>query len=492
MDGSIAPSDAVRARGAGAESVASEKAYGLSYRAASPHRSAATGKPATLVSTLQVGLLVVAIISGDLFRKEIQTLTPADYVNGMLLVCGLAILSSYWSRDDSIATGAAVGALLERAAHVALLVLAATFISTRIGQATWEYLTPTRTFVWLYSLAVAGVAVAVVTGWITRSAEVRRIAVFGEGDAAAQFAHHLRSDMAGTDVCLIPSRSLTLRSERGRTEPHYTDPKLVELAPDVAIISTASGDARSAAKLVDHLAPLAVDVLLQMPHGISSGAGPMLTFGGMPFIRVFPKPLMTYQAALKRAFDIVVSATILIALLPLLAAVAFAIKVDSRGPILFKQPRIGRGGAHFTVLKFRTMRDDAGDVLADKLTERHDPRLTGIGGFLRKTSIDELPQLLNVMFGSMSLVGPRPHALNAKANGALYRDVVPNYDARHRVKPGITGLAQILGWRGPTDTYAQIEQRVANDLRYISDWSFFLDLAIIVRTAFALFGKNAL
>jgi lipopolysaccharide/colanic/teichoic acid biosynthesis glycosyltransferase len=123
----------------------------------------------------------------------------------------------------------------------------------------------------------------------------------------------------------------------------------------------------------------------------------------------------------------------------------------------------------------------------------HDPQRSAFDRrrvILRKSSIDELPQLLNVLFGSMSLVGPRPHPLNAKANGDFYGKVVANYQARHRVKPGITGLAQVLGWRGPTDTHAQIEQRVANDLRYISAWSFFQTL-ILVRTAFTLFGKNA-
>jgi lipopolysaccharide/colanic/teichoic acid biosynthesis glycosyltransferase len=207
----------------------------------------------------------------------------------------------------------------------------------------------------------------------------------------------------------------------------------------------------------------------------------------MPFVRVFPKPLRPYQAAIKRAFDIVASTILIVLLLPLLCCVAIAIKLDSRGPILFWQPRVGRGGSHFTVCKFRTMRADATDVLADKPTVSNDPRLTRIGGFLRKSSIDELPQLFNVLCGNMSMVGPRPHAMN----GNDFSTVVANYHARHRVKPGITGLAQVLGWRGPTDTRAKIEQRVAHDLRYISEWSFGQDLLLIGRTIFALYGKNA-
>src|SRR5206468_8248497 len=220
--------------------------------------------------------------------------------------------------------------------------------------------------------------------------------------------------------------------------------------------------------------------------------GPIVTFARLPLIRMFPKPLCAYQRALKRLFDVVSSAALLVLLLPVFCAAAMAIKLDSGGPIFFRQPRIGLGGTHFIVFKFRTMRVSAEDLLADQLTARNDPRLTRVGSFLRKSSIDELPQLLNVFFGSMSLVGPRPHALNAKAKGEFYGEVVSNYQARHRVKPGITGLSQVLGWRGPTDTHVQIEQRVANDLRYIAAWSFFQDLLILVRTAFALFGKNAL
>jgi putative colanic acid biosynthesis UDP-glucose lipid carrier transferase len=164
-----------------------------------------------------------------------------------------------------------------------------------------------------------------------------------------------------------------------------------------------------------------------------------------------------------------------------------AIKIDSRGPFLFRQPRVGRAGIHFMVWKFRTMKEEATDPLADRATVMNDPRITRVGALLRKFSIDELPQLFNVLFGSMSIVGPRPHAMNG--NG--FSRVMPNYDARHRVKPGITGLAQILGWRGPTDTATKIEQRVANDLRYISNWSFSRDILIIGRTLFALCGKNA-
>jgi lipopolysaccharide/colanic/teichoic acid biosynthesis glycosyltransferase len=174
-------------------------------------------------------------------------------------------------------------------------------------------------------------------------------------------------------------------------------------------------------------------------------------------------------------------------LLPLLLAVAALIKIDSPGPVLFRQPRVGRGGGHFTILKFRTMHVTAADLLARQDTVQNDPRLTRVGKWIRKCSVDELPQLLNVFLGSMSLVGPRPHAMN----GHRFSDCVGNYHARHRMRPGITGLAQVLGWRGPTDTRTKIEQRVANDLYYVSHWSLRGDLVILGRTLFAMWGKNA-
>ena len=144
------------------------------------------------------------------------------------------------------------------------------------------------------------------------------------------------------------------------------------------------------------------------------------------------------------------------------------------------------------VLKFRTMYSHMTDANAQQLTRRNDPRVTRIGAFLRRTSLDELPQFINVLHGEMSIVGPRPHALQAKAGPLLYQDAVKYYDARHRVKPGITGWAQVNGWRGETDTVEQIRKRVEHDLYYIEHWSIGLDLRIILRTIFGGFvGQHA-
>lgn len=194
----------------------------------------------------------------------------------------------------------------------------------------------------------------------------------------------------------------------------------------------------------------------------------------------------------KRGFDLVVACLLLLAAAPLLAIIALAVKLDSPGKVFFRQRRIGYCGRIFRMWKFRTMYERASDPGGCRLTERDDERVTRVGRFLRRTSLDELPQLLNVLTGEMSLVGPRPHPLEAKAGGHLYPEVVPDIARRLRVKPGITGLAQIEGWRGNTDTEDKLVERIRADLRYIESWSFWLDLDILLRTPLAsLLAKDA-
>jgi exopolysaccharide biosynthesis polyprenyl glycosylphosphotransferase len=195
----------------------------------------------------------------------------------------------------------------------------------------------------------------------------------------------------------------------------------------------------------------------------------------------------------KWLFDKIVGTLALICAAPIMLLVAIAIKLDSRGPVFFKQNRHGFNNELIEIYKFRSMYTDKTDATASKLVTADDPRVTRVGRFIRKTSLDELPQLLNVVFaGNLSLVGPRPHALQAKAEDRLYHEAVDGYFARHRVKPGITGWAQIHGWRGETDSQEKIQQRVAHDLFYIENWSMLLDISILARTPFALIrAKNA-
>jgi exopolysaccharide biosynthesis polyprenyl glycosylphosphotransferase len=453
--------------------------------------SAVTETLAKYIPVLQLGLSAAVVLGIFLPAEQIGKLSAGQLIHGIVVLCGFAILVNYWSRRRQNAVpGTAIVLLMERAAQIAALLLIATILAIDLTGVSWEYLRPGLTFVLLLAIGGSDIVALALVNWLSRDPKIRCVVVFGDGEQAFQLAQQVRAEMSRTKVCLYPIGQLAAPKELSDSAldtPFHADPKLVELAPDVAIVSAEACDGPAIARMTAHLAPLPIDVLVHAPHRGPLGFGPMVTVAGMPFIRVFPKPLKAYQRGLKRAFDIIASLALVGLLLPLLVSVGLMIKLTSRGPVLFRQPRVGLGGSHFTVYKFRTMHAEVADLLAEKPTINNDPRLTAVGAFLRRSSIDELPQLLNVLLGSMSLVGPRPHAMNGNGFGRL----VGNYHARHRVRPGITGLAQVLGWRGPTDTRAKIEQRVANDLRYISHWSLGQDLLIIGRTIFSMWGKNA-
>jgi Undecaprenyl-phosphate glucose phosphotransferase len=209
--------------------------------------------------------------------------------------------------------------------------------------------------------------------------------------------------------------------------------------------------------------------------------------GGVPFLAVADKPITDWDYVAKWTFDHLIGGILLLLAAPVMALTALAVRLDSPGPVFFKQKRYGFNNELIEVYKFRSMYVNAADAAAAKLVTRDDPRVTRVGRFIRKTSLDELPQLINVVFKSnLSLVGPRPHAVQAKASNRLYGEVVDGYFARHRVKPGITGWAQVNGWRGETDTEEKIQQRVAHDLYYIENWSVLFDARILAATPFAL------
>jgi len=209
---------------------------------------------------------------------------------------------------------------------------------------------------------------------------------------------------------------------------------------------------------------------------------------GTPVVRMCETPFLGAKAFIKRAEDLVLGILLLLACLPLLLIIAAAVKLDSPGPVIFRQRRHGLDGGEIVVYKFRTM-----TVLEDGFELRQarsaDPRVTRVGAFLRRFSLDELPQLVNVLQGRMSLVGPRPHAL---AHTELYRKLISGYMIRHKVRPGITGWAQVNGLRGETDSLDKMKARIEHDLAYLSDWSLTFDLLILARTAWAVIrGHNA-
>ena len=212
---------------------------------------------------------------------------------------------------------------------------------------------------------------------------------------------------------------------------------------------------------------------------------------GTPTLVVARKALDFGERALKRAFDLTISVPLLGLVGPFLLLLMLAIKLDSPGPAIFAQPRVGRNNRHYQCYKLRTMCHDMGDLHGNRSTARDDDRLTRIGKILRRTSLDEFPQLWNVIRGDMSLVGPRPHALGSTAEGALFWEVVPDYWTRHAMRPGMTGLAQVRGLRGSTTTRSDIEKRVAADLEYINSWSIRYDLKILLQTIRVVFHSNA-
>ncbi|HWJ87519.1 MAG TPA: undecaprenyl-phosphate glucose phosphotransferase [Pelagibacterium sp.] len=212
--------------------------------------------------------------------------------------------------------------------------------------------------------------------------------------------------------------------------------------------------------------------------------------GELPVFDIADRPISDWNLVFKWIFDKTIALLALIALSPIMLATAIAVKLTSKGPILFRQRRHGFNNELIEVYKFRSMYTEASDTGASKLVTRDDPRVTPVGRFIRKTSIDELPQLFNVLKGQLSIVGPRPHALSAKAANKLYHDAVDGYFARHKVKPGITGWAQIHGWRGETDTIEKLMARVDHDLYYIENWSILLDLYILLMTPVSLVTKS--
>ncbi len=209
---------------------------------------------------------------------------------------------------------------------------------------------------------------------------------------------------------------------------------------------------------------------------------------GVPLYYLSESPLVEGARLSKLVMDKVLASIALVLLAPLMVGAAIAVKLSSPGPVFFRQERHGLDGKIIGVLKFRSMKVHKDPEGVVKQATKHDNRVTSVGAFLRKSSIDELPQLFNVLKGDMSLVGPRPHA---KAHNHFYADKIVAYMSRHRVLPGITGLAQVNGYRGETDTLEKMEKRVEYDLAYINNWSIWLDVRIMIKTVFTLLSKNA-
>ncbi len=325
-----------------------------------------------------------------------------------------------------------------------------------------------------------------------RRAVSRRAVLVGCGVSASRLMDRLSRVGADVEVIGYFDDRATRGEGLGERLPYLGDlSALIEYVADhedlhvyMALPWTAGS---RIASLLDRLRFLPITVWLVPDPELSALSMSHVDGGdGVVMPTLMTPPLAPRDRLLKGGFDVVVGSLIAALISPILIAAAIAIKLDSPGPVLFRQLRSGQFGRKFAIYKFRSLKVENADAEAEKLVTARDDRVTRVGHFIRKYSIDELPQIFNVLKGEMSLVGPRPHAPKAKADGRLYADVVPDYAIRYRVKPGMTGWAQINGWRGETDTEDKLRKRVEFDFQYIREWSFWLDMLILLRTPAAV------
>lgn len=445
----------------------------------------------------------------------------------MLAAIGLAIFFAYVGREEAsfyvplVVAASLLANVLQNLAQSHRIVLYRTLLR-QIGRtlAAWSVLfvalavgsflfkaSDMVSRVWLVGWFLSGSAAlvvfrlglrALVRRWTAQGRLKRRTVIVGGGKDAEHLIEAIRRS-ADSDVELFGLFDDRDDARSPETVAGY--PKLGRVADlvdyarsariDLIIVSMPLSAEKRVLQMLKKLWVLPVDIRLSAHMSqlrFTSRAYSYL--GEVAVFDVADRPISDWNLVFKWLFDRIVALCALIVLSPLMLAVAIAIKLDSRGPVLFKQKRHGFNNELIEVLKFRSMYVDQADAKAAKLVTRDDPRVTKIGRFIRRTSIDELPQLFNVLKGELSIVGPRPHALGARAANKLYHEAVDGYFARHKVKPGITGWAQIHGWRGETDTIDKIMQRVNHDLYYIENWSLLLDLYILAMTPISLLSRS--
>ncbi|NOZ33489.1 MAG: undecaprenyl-phosphate glucose phosphotransferase [Alphaproteobacteria bacterium] len=346
----------------------------------------------------------------------------------------------------------------------------------------------------LFRLGLRGL----VTRWSQKGHLRRRTVIVGGGEDASQLIRSINAS-ATADVELL---GLFDDRDDQRSPEFVADcPKLGRVADlvefarltrvDLVVVSMPLSAESRVLHMLKQLWVLPLDIRLSAHLSKLRFRSRAYSYlGDVPVFDMVDKPISGWDVVLKWVFDKVVAVLALILLAPVMVATAIVVKLDSKGPVFFRQKRHGFNNELIEIFKFRSMYTEMSDEKAAKLVTRNDPRVTPVGRFIRKTSIDELPQLFNVLMGELSIVGPRPHALEAKAANKLYHEAVDGYFARHKVKPGITGWAQINGWRGETDTIEKIMKRVHHDLYYIENWSVLLDIYIVFMTPFSMIGKN--
>ena len=349
-------------------------------------------------------------------------------------------------------------------------------------------------------LVMRGAMTGLIRRWMRSGRLERRVVIVGGGEQGRHLIEALKvSAEPDIKICGVfdDRRDDRVSNEVAGYPMLGTVDELVRFARsnriDLLIMALPLSAERRVLEMMRKLWVLPVDIrlsALDVPLRMTSATYSYV--GNVPFFNLYDKPLSDWDYVLKTVEDRALAAIFLTLLSPLLLLIAIAIKLDSKGPVFFKQRRYGFNNELIEVYKFRTLKHEQADANAARLVTANDDRVTRVGRFLRRSSFDELPQFITALKGDMSIVGPRPHAILAKAGDELYGDVVDGYFARHRVKPGITGWAQINGWRGETDTREKILRRTEHDLYYIENWSLLLDLYIIARTPISMLrGENA-
>jgi putative colanic acid biosynthesis UDP-glucose lipid carrier transferase len=334
---------------------------------------------------------------------------------------------------------------------------------------------------------------------LSRSMLQRRVAIVGSGPLVEVVAARLRQPKYARDHHLIgifdPHLNRSWRAEGDAAANQAQQPDLTRYAQnysvDLVVIALPWSRSEEIFALMRELQWIAADVVIPFDApGFRPQFVPSIGVADSPVLQVMHRPFKGTQGILKLIEDYSVAALGLLLVSPIMLAAAIAIRLDDGAPVMFLQPRMGLNGKTFMIYKFRTMTVDLSDD-GSLGTKRDNQRITRVGGFLRKTSIDELPQLFNVLRGEMSIVGPRPHVANMRVEGEVYSELVRQYAARHRIKPGITGWAQINGMRGGIDTVDKANLGADLDLFYIANWSLRLDIKIMIRTVFRdLVGRN--
>ncbi len=451
------------------------------------------------IATLMLSAFIVAEAILEFVTPERSRLYVNAVITAAVFYAGLAEVTGVYDVDVRFSVRKAWGRVLTAWFATAMFVLTIGFLF----KASAEF-----SRAWAIGWFFLGgfmicVARALTTAWMRQlkrqGAFNQRVAIFGAGEQGRRLAKYIK----GNDKLTIELVGFFDDRPVGRRGANDEDVQVqgnlegllqairLGLVDQVIVALPWSAEAR----LQDVVARLAITpIRIRLAPDLASFAfaqRPVVMLGDLPVMTLFERPISGFDQLLKKIEDIVLAALITVLVSPVLLISAIAIKLDSPGPIFFRQPREGFNNRKFRIWKFRSMRVEESQVDSIKQAGRDDPRVTRVGRFLRRSSLDELPQLFNVLSGEMSLVGPRPHAASTRAGERLFTDVVATYAARHKVKPGITGWAQVCGWRGETDTEDKLLRRLEHDLYYIENWSVLFDLYVIIRTIPALSSARA-